>query len=136
MTQFVLDVVGNPASVLHEVNRVLQPGGLWINDGIPCHFHDEPASPDARDGDRWPEHLRAFGFEPVEVARRMSPHLEASRGKWSQRVTHPVVHSVGRKTASLATEGQPARLRRTSAARSPTFAAASHRSRRGARSGA
>ncbi len=105
VTQFVLDVVGNPASVLHEVNRVLQPGGLWINDGIPCHFHDEPASPDARDGNRWPEHLRAFGFEPVEVARRMSPHLEASRGKWSQRVMHPVVHSVGRKTASLATGG-------------------------------
>ena len=133
VTQFVLDVVGNPASVLHEVNRVLQPGGLWINDGIPCHFHDEPASPDARDGNRWPEHLRAFGFEPVEVARRMvrTSKRAAASGR-SASCTPSFTRSAARPRRSRR-EGQPARLRRTSAARSPTFAAASHRSRRGAK---
>jgi SAM-dependent methyltransferase len=101
ITQYLLDIVADPAACIREVSRVLAPGGIWINDGLPCSFHGEPEVLPSRTSEAWSARLQSVGFEVLEVDRRDNPHLDFhDRNPWSPRVVHSVLHSIGRKATS------------------------------------
>jgi SAM-dependent methyltransferase/uncharacterized protein YbaR (Trm112 family) len=102
VTHYLLDIVEDPDTTVREVNRVLEPGGVWIEDGLPCRFRGTPSSLWTRSGDAWPTRLRAYGFEPLEVQRRSNPHLDTLEwSPWATRTVHAVMHSVARKVGTL-----------------------------------
>ncbi len=98
VTQYLLDVVPDPDAVLREINRVLAPGGVWLNDGLPFRFHGQPAALRARTGDAWPSVMARFGFDAIAIERRSHPHLDQRENDpWASLEQHEVVHAVLRK---------------------------------------
>jgi len=64
VTQFLLDIVGNPARVASEIRRTLRPGGVWVN------FSPPMKAPFPQLGGLAPEELSTFleiaGFDVLE----------------------------------------------------------------------
>lgn len=63
VTQYLLDVVGNPLAVAAEISRVLKPGGVWINFSTPFSLPHEPAWVDPPRLGELSRVLEPFGFE-------------------------------------------------------------------------
>jgi SAM-dependent methyltransferase len=112
VTQYLLDVVPDPAAVLREINRVLAPGGVWLNDGLPFRFHGQPAALRARTGDVWPAVMARFGFDAISIERRSHPHLDQRESDpWASLEQHEVVHAVLRKREAVAASPAHAAMR-------------------------
>jgi SAM-dependent methyltransferase len=102
VTQYLLDIVADPAAVLREVNRVLAPGGVWLHDGLPFRFRGVPAVVPPYNGDSWATVMDRFGFDVIEVARRAHTHLDQrATDPWALFVQHQVVHASMRKREAL-----------------------------------
>jgi SAM-dependent methyltransferase len=69
VTQYVMDIVGNPSAVAAQVQRVLKPGGIWIDFSIPFYTPGDPPSLGARPLAELPAWLKPLGFAPVELSR-------------------------------------------------------------------
>jgi SAM-dependent methyltransferase len=102
VTQYLLDIVGDPDSVLREINRVLAVGGVWIHLGLPFRFRGQPAWLAPAKDDTWPPLAARFGFEVIFAERRPTSHLALSDlSPWAAGDVHQCVHSVARKSADL-----------------------------------
>ncbi len=78
VTQYLLDIAVDPVGIAGEVHRVLAPGGIWVNVGLPFRLPGDPAG-----ADRWSEEdMHAFaglhGFELDHAEARVLPHLDLS----------------------------------------------------------
>jgi len=78
VTQYLLDIAVDPVGIAGEVHRVLTPGGVWVNVGLPFRLPGDPAG-----ADRWSEQdMAAFaslhGFELDHAEARVLPHLDLS----------------------------------------------------------
>ncbi|WP_310534673.1 methyltransferase domain-containing protein [Novosphingobium sp.] len=78
VTQYLLDIAVDPAGIAGEVHRVLAPGGVWVNVGLPFRLPGDSAG-----ADRWSEEdMHAFaglhGFELDHAEARVLPHLDLS----------------------------------------------------------
>lgn len=70
VTQYLMDIVGDPLGVAAEIRRVLAPGGVWINFSIPFKVPGEPPELGAPGLDELPGILGPCGFAIVERERR------------------------------------------------------------------
>lgn len=98
VTQYLLDITVDPGAIAGEVHRVLAPGGLWVNIGLPFRLPGDPAG-----ADRWSEEdmgdftgLHGFALDHADA--RVLPHLDLSAfdPSWNGEV-HRVVLFRARK---------------------------------------
>jgi hypothetical protein len=102
VTEYLLDIVPDPAAVISEVNRVLAIGGLWINQGLPFPLPGRSRLLGRISGDEMPALLSRFGFDGVEIERRSRVHLDVEAlDPWAHTTIHKVLHAVARKTTAL-----------------------------------
>lgn len=120
VTQYLMDIVGNPLGVASEIQRVLEPGGIWVNFSIPFGIPGEPPELGAPGLSELPGLLRPCGLEVVESERRRFTLLDFDKVyTGGNRVSHEVHLFVARKPAQAgeAGGGQPGeRLARGDAA--------------------
>lgn len=70
VTQYLMDVVGDPLGVAAEIQRVLKPGGIWVNFSNPFKLAgDPPELPLPEPGDL-PELFQPFGLEMIKAERK------------------------------------------------------------------
>lgn len=70
VTQYLMDVVGDPLGVAAEIRRVLKPGGVWVNFSNPFKLAgDPPELPLPEPGDL-PGLLQPFGLEMIKAERK------------------------------------------------------------------
>ncbi len=69
ISQYLLDVIPNATTVVREIHRVLEDGGLWINLGLPFNVPGDPAILPNRTDRDIASYLSAESFEPLEVSR-------------------------------------------------------------------
>ena len=69
VTQYLLDLVQDLERVVGEIHRVLAPGGLWINFGLPFQRAGEEATVGSRGHDELVEFFPQHGFELCEMDR-------------------------------------------------------------------
>lgn len=102
ITQYLLDIVPDAGALLREAMRVLSPGGIWVNEGLPFWLQDDPNPLGRRDVETWAGLASRFALESAEVGRYEVSHLASAGGPWSLRAVHPVVCACSRKKATLA----------------------------------
>jgi hypothetical protein len=61
-----MDIVSNPYCVAAEIQRVLKPGGLWVNFSMPLRQPHEPAEFGLFTLDELPAFLKSAGLELAE----------------------------------------------------------------------
>jgi SAM-dependent methyltransferase len=66
ITQYLMDLVGNPMHCIGEIHRVLDSGGIWINFSLPFRLPDEPAGCGRPDMAEFKDQLRESGFDMIE----------------------------------------------------------------------
>jgi SAM-dependent methyltransferase len=69
VTQYLMDLVGNPLHVVDEIQRVLVPGGIWINFSIPFLLPGEAVEAGTPALAELSEMLQARGWNVVHHAR-------------------------------------------------------------------
>jgi SAM-dependent methyltransferase/uncharacterized protein YbaR (Trm112 family) len=103
LTQYVMDIVGNPRRVTAEIMRVLRPGGLWINFSLPLRLPDLPQELGSFTLDELEEFLRPLGFQLLESrhvyfkllnVEKISEPTESCRHKVHFFVSQKPVNSV------------------------------------------
>lgn len=100
VTQYLLDVVGNPLAVATEISRVLKRGGLWINFSTPFSLPHEPAWVDPPGLDELPRVLEPFGFELNVRERRHFTLLDLTGiDPATSKVVEDVFFFAARRTA-------------------------------------
>lgn len=62
VTQYLLDIVPNAEWFMHEVYRILEPGGVWLSVSKPFSWPDDPEGLGARMLAEVPSILQALGF--------------------------------------------------------------------------
>jgi SAM-dependent methyltransferase len=70
VTQYLMDLVSSPLWLCAELQRVLRPGGLWINFSNPFSVPGEPIELDRPGLAEVRELLATSGFEVLEAERR------------------------------------------------------------------
>ncbi len=70
VTQYLMDIVGNPLAVVEEIGRVLKPGGLWINYSAPFNVLGEPPRFGAVTLSELPHLLEPFGLSVTAQDRQ------------------------------------------------------------------
>lgn len=70
VTQFMLDLVGDPASFASEVWRVLKEDGLWINFSSPVAIPGDPPDLGPRLPDEMAALLESLGFSVIASERK------------------------------------------------------------------
>ena len=68
VTQYLMDVVGNPSAIIAEIRRILAPGGVWINYSLPFRLPDEPVGTGKPGEDEIAVFLENAGFQVLENA--------------------------------------------------------------------
>jgi SAM-dependent methyltransferase len=123
VTQYLLGVVPDPARVIAEIQRVLSPGGIWIDYDPPFRLASDPAAFLGRTEEDLPDLLDAFGFSYVE-SRALRPEgvplspqsalhgAEPVAPRADMSLVHPILFFVGRRNSALATEAASAAFER------------------------
>lgn len=70
ITQYLMDIVGNPIGLIEEVRRVLGPCGVWIDFSQPCRVPTDPIPLRKRRLLEVTPLLRAMGFETKTLETR------------------------------------------------------------------
>jgi SAM-dependent methyltransferase len=78
VTQYLMDVVGNPSAVIDEIARVLEPGGVWVNFSPPISVPDQPSTFGKPTLDELPDLVEPFGFDVRASDRRLFTPLDLS----------------------------------------------------------
>lgn len=98
LTPYLLDIVPEAGTVLREVNRVLAPGGLWLQHGLPFRVADDPPGTGRHTTQGWPAFVDRFGFASISAERLERLHLDLRAvNPWCAPVLQPVVHALSRK---------------------------------------
>jgi SAM-dependent methyltransferase len=102
VSQYLLDIVRDPAGVLTEIHRVLAPGGIWVNLGLPFRFCDQPSwAPRGTDA-AWRAFAPRFGFDVIDATRHPVEHRGlVELDAWSTSELQQAVRAVLRKVASV-----------------------------------
>ena len=69
VTQYLMDVVGNPYAIAREIHRVLKPGGVWLNFSRPMWLPSEPRELGRPSNEELPHFLGQNGLELVDSGR-------------------------------------------------------------------
>jgi SAM-dependent methyltransferase len=103
ITQYLMDLVGNPLHVAAEIQRVLVPGGIWINFSIPFLLPGEPVEVGPPDLAEVSDLLHARGWDVRHATRErfMLTSVEAIHDG-GERVNHEVHFVVARKRPDAA----------------------------------
>jgi SAM-dependent methyltransferase len=112
VSQYLLDIVHDPAHVMAEINRVLAPGGIWVNLGLPFRLRDQPTWLPRCTGDGWDDLVTRFGFDVVTVSRHPVAHRALGElDPWAAGEMQQAIHAVVRKVSSLPIDPTEAALR-------------------------
>jgi SAM-dependent methyltransferase len=102
VSQYLLDIVDDAGGVAREINRVLEPGGIWFNLGPAFRLPSDPPEPR-----RWAEQdmsafTSAFGFDLLTKDRRIFEHLSLTNlDPWAIGSMHELVLFTARKVTAL-----------------------------------
>lgn len=69
ITQYLMDIVGNPIWLMAEIHRVLKPNGIWINFSNPFQVRDDPIELGHRLLPEVSALLRRVGFNVLNLDR-------------------------------------------------------------------
>lgn len=69
ITQYLMDVAGDPLGVAAEIQRVLKPGGIWVNFSNPFRLPGDPPETGLPEPEELPELFEPFGLEIIKVRR-------------------------------------------------------------------
>jgi SAM-dependent methyltransferase len=101
-TQYFLDIVPDPAAIAAEINRVLAPGGVWINHGPPFRLASDPPALRVRTELDLPALLDGFGFAPLESETLAHEPIDLDQVIPLATIRlYPVLSFVARKTRTL-----------------------------------
>jgi SAM-dependent methyltransferase len=103
VTQYIMDLVTNQSLLATEINRVLAPGGIWINFSTPGSLNafDVPTHLDL------PWYFRRHGFEALDSSLQRCKLLDFTKiCNWSLTTEHGNMLFVARKTGSVIEEGR------------------------------
>ena len=75
-TQYLLDIVPDPARIAQEINRVFEVGGIWFNFGLPFHLVSDPSNSVRWGGSDMDTFLSRFMFEPATILETTIRHLD------------------------------------------------------------
>ena len=70
VTQYLMDVVGDPLGVAAEIQRVLKPGGVWVNFSNPFRLAGDPLELPLPEPGDLPGLFQPFGLEMIKVERK------------------------------------------------------------------
>lgn len=69
VTQYLMDVTGDPPGVASEIQRVLKPGGIWVNFSNPFRIPGEPPQLGPPEPSELADLLAPLGLEMLKVQR-------------------------------------------------------------------
>lgn len=67
VTQYLMDIVGNPLHIAGEICRVLKPQGVWVNFSLPIHAPNLPTELRRLTLEELPDFLKPVNFELIEA---------------------------------------------------------------------
>jgi SAM-dependent methyltransferase len=70
VTQYVMDLAGNPLGVAAEIQRVLKPGGIWINFSNPFRLPGDPPELAPPEPSELAGLLEPIGLDIIKAERR------------------------------------------------------------------
>lgn len=89
VTQYLLDVVPDPAWIMGEIARVLRPGGSWFNFGLPFRSLGDPVLAGPRSHRELEGLFHRHGFSPRLLERQAFQFNNVSAlFPWCQRIEH------------------------------------------------
>jgi SAM-dependent methyltransferase len=69
VTQYMMDIAGDPLGVATEIQRVLRPGGIWVNFSNPFKLPGDPPELGLPEPSELPGLFQPLGLEMVKVQR-------------------------------------------------------------------
>jgi SAM-dependent methyltransferase len=100
VTQYLMDITGDPLGVAAEIQRVLKPGGIWVNFSNPFRIPGEPSEMGPPEPADLPELFRPFGLDIIKVQRtRFTLQNLEQIYAGGHRNAQEVHFFIGRKTA-------------------------------------
>ncbi|XYH95056.1 methyltransferase domain-containing protein [Sorangium sp. So ce1128] len=102
VTQYLLDIAGEPTFIAREINRVLSPGGVWINLGLPFRRSSDPPEVGPLRSDDMPAFLDDFAFDALEIRRRRALfHDLSALDEWLPALVHSTIFFAAQKRGDL-----------------------------------
>jgi SAM-dependent methyltransferase len=98
VSQYVIDIATNPTQIIAEIERVLEPGGLWVNAGLPFGLTNEPLEVSPLCDEALEPVLRDMGFELISLERHA--HRLSDTGSlfdWPEVTTQWAQFSIARR---------------------------------------
>lgn len=97
VTQYLFDIMGNQPAFAAEVRRVLEPGGVWINFGVPQYVRLQ----DQITNMNLPAFFAQTGFDLLDLAEHQYVHLDMTEvSHWSYSYKQPAIFFVVKKNAT------------------------------------
>ncbi|MDB6008730.1 MAG: hypothetical protein JWL65_980 [Gammaproteobacteria bacterium] len=91
VTQYLMDIVGNPSRVAREIHRVLKPGGVWVNFSLPMRTTIVPQEFGCFGLAEMPGFLGSVGFQLLESREERFSLLNLEKiSKAATTVAHSV----------------------------------------------
>jgi SAM-dependent methyltransferase len=101
VTQYLMDLVGNPLAVAREIGRILKSSGVWINFSVPFSIPGDPLGLTRPGIPEVCALLAPLGFEVVEGRSEQVNHLNLDGlQNGGHRQAHEAHFVVARKNAS------------------------------------
>lgn len=103
VTQYMMNIVTNQGLLATEINRVLAPGGVWINFSTPGSLNafDIPTHLDL------PWYFKQYGFEALDSSLQRCKLLDFTKiCNWSVTTEHGNLFFAARKTEPVIDEGR------------------------------
>lgn len=107
VTQYLMDLVGNPLAVAAEIGRVLEPGGVWVNFSMPFALPDDPPELGPVQLEELPGLLRPLGFEMCESERQRFTLLDVTAIDPGANQNRQTVHFFVARQISASRPGKP-----------------------------
>jgi SAM-dependent methyltransferase len=92
ITQYMLDIVSNPAGLAQEIRRVLKPDGLWINFSKPFRAAGDPPELGMRKLAELPMFFKKQGFDVVNLENTRFAYLNIEKVSPEVDIFNQLVH--------------------------------------------
>jgi SAM-dependent methyltransferase len=70
VTQYLMDIVGDPLGIATEIQRVLKPNGIWVNFSNPFRLPEDPPEFPLPEPSELAELLKPCGLEMIKAERQ------------------------------------------------------------------
>ena len=102
VTQYLLDIAGAPTFIAREINRVLSPGGVWLNLCLPFRRSMDPPEVGPLRSDDMPAFLDELAFDALEIRRRRAMfHDLSALDEWLPVSVHSTIFFAAQKRGDL-----------------------------------